>query len=625
MSLLLLLGDQITGASATEPEVRCQIDFDPPAATDVSSDLRGFSFSRGKQRELDRYQAGRGNVVLSNADRKYDPSYSSSPYNGDIKPQRRIRLPINYAGTTHMMIEGYIDSWDQEQRGPHDAVANVSFTDGFKVLNRRTLPRSVYTLEVAADSPSRWYRLDETAGSTTVFDAISSAHGVTIGAPTFGASSLVDRDDGGAMTLDGIVSTGPGFWTDIARFPAAISGTQAFAIEFWVKCAPQTDGAAIFHQGLSILSNFVEVQVRGTGAFLGLVDFRVANLTGLRSTVRVDDNAAHHIVCVRDSSGNCSIYVDGVDRTDGTGVVSMPGSVTTAPMYVGSELGIQAGFTGTIDELAIYGSALSAARIAAHNSAGRTPWTGDLPGARLERVLDAVNWPDSRRDLDTGATTLQGADLGQTALEHAQKVEESEFGQLFVDKHGNVKFVGRVETTNKTAVATITDDSHYQASDPEYTDELIRNEATISRADGVAQTYRDQASIDEYLINSYTRDGLFHDSDALSLYAAQYIVNISKDPQLRIQSLTVMPKHDPATLFPLLLALELGDWITIQETPQNVTPAITHTAVVEGIGLQWSPKSWVFTLNLSPFGTDAIFELDAPASNPGLDFMRLFF
>lgn len=620
--------------TAGEPAVGCEIAFtstpnaEEPAYLDVSTDLRAFSYSRGKQRELDRYQAGRGSLTLINSNRRYDPSYTGAgdPYNGNIKPQKRVRIPVTYNGATHYLFEGFIDSWDQQRKGPHTSEVTVSFTDGFKVLSKRTLPRSVYTREVSLDSPIRWYRLDEAQSTSLVFDSVAGADGTLFGTPTFGTSGLIDRDSGTAMTVAGNGGTPAGVFLDTPIHGSAIpAGSDGFSVEFWIQCSEQTaDDGVVFVQFPPAITGFVEVKVRETGAFVGLVQFRVGNLIGRLSNVRVDNGVRHHVVCVCDSAGGLTIYIDGVDRTDYSVGTNGTLPVVSAPAWIGGYTTGDA-FSGIIDELAIYNTVLTATQISTHNSAGRTPWTGDTPAERLERVLDAVDWPQSRREIDTGTSVLQGADLGQSGLEHAQKVEGSEFGQLFISKAGVLRLVGRVDTTNKTPVATLTDDDDYQASDPEYTDELLKNSVTVSRAEGVAQLYEDQTSIDEFEINSYTTDGLFHNSDLLSRHAAEYIVNVSKDPLLRISSLTIMPKGNPQTLFPLLLALELGDWLTIEETPQDVGSAITHTAVVEGIMLDWSPKSWVFTVSLSPFGTDDVLELDAGSDNGGLDDARLFF
>jgi hypothetical protein len=70
---------------------------------------------------------------------------------------------------------------------------------------------------------------------------------------------------------------------------------------------------------------------------------------------------------------------DGVTQrlfVNGTQVASVAlsggASVTANPLYLGSWGGSEEFFSGTIDEAAVYGKALSAARIAEHYAAGTT-------------------------------------------------------------------------------------------------------------------------------------------------------------------------------------------------------------------------------------------------------------
>lgn len=612
-------GDTFQGLDNNEPAFGVEIAFttkpnaEIPVFVDLSTDLRAFSFSRGKQRELDRFQAGRGNVVLSNESRQYDPNHSGSPHNGEIKPQKRIRVAATYEGINYSVIEGFIDNWDQISNGPTDAIASVSFTDGFKLLNKAGLESSVYAQEVSFDSPVAWWRLDEPEGSTTAYDTTENDRDASIlDGPDLGEASLISREGGSSI-----------FFThsdaNRVEYVGRVIDSFPYTIEAVVQVTDNTDiFRVIYYEAWGSsdtdAGHYFAVDDSTNGNQRKLV-YEIFDGPGvaeraLYSTSDIDDGAVHHVAVVATSGTDIKLYVDGVDetniRTDNTAsVVSGAGyriGIGNFPAF-STDVG-QFGLGGYLQMVAVYDQALNIDQIATHAEAVSTPWNNDTPAERVGRVLDHISWPESRRELDTGASVLQSADIANTsALEHVQKVGDSEFGKLFIDKHGNVRLVARENQWNKTPVATLTDDDHYQASDPEYTDELIRNDVTVSRSEGKAQRVKDQDSISEYFLNSYTTDGLLHDDDDLSLFAAQYIVDIYKDPQLRISGLTIMPQGDPTTLFPILLALELGDWITVEETPQNVGSAITHTAVVEGISLDWSPKNWVFNLNLSPADT----------------------
>jgi hypothetical protein len=94
--------------------------------------------------------------------------------------------------------------------------------------------------------------------------------------------------------------------------------------------------------------------------------------TGYGPTTRVDDGAWHHVVVVFDRDAATIVYVDGVAATTAG---AMTGSVSnTSSFLVGKSGNASFGyFAGDLDEVAIYPSALPAARVTAHRSRGLTP------------------------------------------------------------------------------------------------------------------------------------------------------------------------------------------------------------------------------------------------------------
>ena len=86
---------------------------------------------------------------------------------------------------------------------------------------------------------------------------------------------------------------------------------------------------------------------------------------------------------------------------------------------------------------------------------------GQLSGARINALLDAISWPATMRDVDTGLTTMQ-ADPGtaRTSLAAMQTVETSEYGALYVDAAGSFVFQDRSVTVGSTgATPTVFNDN----------------------------------------------------------------------------------------------------------------------------------------------------------------------
>jgi hypothetical protein len=157
---------------------------------------------------------------------------------------------------------------------------------------------------------------------------------------------------------------------------------------------------------------------------------------------------------------------------------------------------------------------------------------GDLSGARINDILDQINWPATMRDVDAGLTTLQ-ADPGtnRTALQAMQTVADSEYGALYVDESGSFVFQDRQVTASSiggTPTVFADDGSGIDYANAQWilNDTLIFNKATITRVGGSAQVATNQDSIDKYFLHSYFLDGLLMQTDAVALdYANAYLAS----------------------------------------------------------------------------------------------------
>lgn len=239
----------------------------------------------------------------------------------------------------------------------------------------------------------------------------------------------------------------------------------------------------------------------------------------------------------------------------------------------------------------------------------------ELSGARVAAALDEGGWPANRRAIDLGASTLIAGTLSGSALEHLQLATDSEFGNLFMDAAGTVVFEGRGSLFNQANYGTFGDgvgELGYADIVWDFSDQLIRNDVTVTRTGGTPQRVEDAASITAYLRHSYTRDGLIHDSDLVSLSAAEFLVTQYKDPLLRVTSLDIAPRRSPSTLFPQVLGRGLTDRITVMRRPQGIGAAISQESVIEGITheIDASQRSWRTSWQLSPAYVGCFIEFD---------------
>lgn len=249
-----------------------------------------------------------------------------------------------------------------------------------------------YSSIVKADSPLAYWRLGETNG-TLAADSAGSRNGEYKNAPSLGLPGALNSD---ANTAAGFV--GAGHRVDVAD-DASLRMNSSFSIEFWAKLNSYVNtypglirkgssgstatGFLVFY-GSDLRPTFKRAGIAkktSTGAALSTNTFR------------------HYVVTYDEPTQTMKWFVGGV--LDGTFSVSLPDSVDASAFQLGR--GDHYG-NHVMDEVAVYGSALSPGRVAAHHEAGRsgcidiadatektyTATAADL-GARLRVKVTATN------------------------------------------------------------------------------------------------------------------------------------------------------------------------------------------------------------------------------------------
>ncbi|HEX4459956.1 MAG TPA: LamG domain-containing protein [Polyangia bacterium] len=268
-------------------------------------------------------------------------------------------LPSLHVGA-HQLLDAEIDLTPPPVAPPPDDLA---------------LPpsRPSYASVVLADAPLAYYRLDEPAGATVAVDASpnhldgSYGAGVTRGAPgLITDSDVAARFNGGNWSLDSIVA--------VPR-SLVLEPTAAVSIELWLQpFANNPDFATLIDYGDSGNVNheppYGAIIIQNT---LGTLLFTDGGSTDLDSVTEPALQHTYHYVQTYDGSA-LKLYVDGVLEAEGEAAGLLDG-------YGQSGLGIggtsvdtsSVVFTGTLDEVAIYGVALTPQQVLAHYAAGTAP------------------------------------------------------------------------------------------------------------------------------------------------------------------------------------------------------------------------------------------------------------
>jgi hypothetical protein len=228
------------------------------------------------------------------------------------------------------------------------------------ILLDRTSGTSAYSKAVLADAPSGYWRLGDT-GTTTAVDTASGDNGTYTNGPSQGQASLLAGDGANASTsFDGT--------NDYVRIPttSALSPTGRLTLEAWIK--PTSLPAAGSFASIMTKAESYTLQFNGPR-----LEFTIIQ-NGIRKRLQAPSGAVstgqiYHVVGTYD--GNTQrLYLNGkeVASTPLTGGASSSANA----LYLGSWGGSGEFFKGTIDEAAVYGSALSATQVSAHYAAGGT-------------------------------------------------------------------------------------------------------------------------------------------------------------------------------------------------------------------------------------------------------------
>lgn len=145
-----VLDDPVKGVLGTAP-------LSDEVWTDITAYANEFNSRRGASRAegpVIRFEAGTLSVTLDNADRRFDPTNSASPYwsagagRSQVEPMRPVRVIADYQGASYPVFSGYADEWAISYEEPSMSFCVLTATDATKVLS--DFDRVALTSEVGA-------------------------------------------------------------------------------------------------------------------------------------------------------------------------------------------------------------------------------------------------------------------------------------------------------------------------------------------------------------------------------------------------------------------------------------------------------------------------------------------
>lgn len=333
---------------------------------------------------------------------------------------------------------------------------------------------NAYEDEVFADSPVFLATMEEASGNLT--DIIGSKTGTVNGSPTYGVTGPIN----GKTAIDMAAVTD---FFDFADHADLDLGDGPFSIELWYRRDEDTGAiATLLHKGTDGYMVAVTAADQLVLDKVGLAGYLVGE-----SGTTPADGTWHHIVITRSAAGagNTLVYKDGVEsHTDSQPAVAL--ADTTSVLRLGQEASSNR-IGGALAYVALYKSALSSTRIAAHyNAATGSVVSGSFTAdAHIKSTISGSFTANSNiRKNDIAGTFTADAYIRQT------------FASTFT-ADAYIK---------KTIAGTFTADSNIRRND-------------------IAGTFTADAYIKQTFTSSFAADAFIRQTIAGSLTADAYIKN----------------------------------------------------------------------------------------------------
>ncbi len=287
-----------------------------------------------------------------------------------------------------------------------DPFGNVLSLPATNPVTIGTGTTSPYEKDVVQDGASAFWRLGESSGST-VYDHAGFNDATASGGVTRGAAGAIQGDPDGASDFSG--------GSDGIVVSPAMATTPSFTTEAWFKTTTTSGGKIIgYGNATSGTSGSYDRHVYMDNAGHLIFGVYPGGVRTIQSSKSYNDGAWHQVVASQSAAGT-ALYVDGKK-------VAGDSSTTSAQPYAGYwRIGgdnlngwpsqpSSSNFSGTIDDVAVYPSALSLAQIQQHYTvSGRTL---DIPAAPSDTYGKAVfnDAPDLYWRLgENGGTTAKDA------------------------------------------------------------------------------------------------------------------------------------------------------------------------------------------------------------------------
>lgn len=228
---------------------------------------------------------------------------------------------------------------------------------------RRRVAALAYAALILSHGPVAYYRLGESSGTVAADASGNGRNGTYGGTVTFGAAGAIAGDADTGITLS---KAAPGR-VEITDPTLRDLPLADFSIEFWAHSSSSNSvsTAVSWHGGDDIVIYPFDANAGGNGFRIFWRD-RGQSVIDENGIERAD-GIYRHFVVTRSGSG-ITLYVNGASAVAASLAAGTEGPFTG--LWLGGFAEATQNFTGTLDEVAFYSRALTAAEILEHYNAG---------------------------------------------------------------------------------------------------------------------------------------------------------------------------------------------------------------------------------------------------------------
>jgi hypothetical protein len=551
---------------------------------DITSFVRSVDVTRGVSRELDTYQAGSCTVVLDNNLRTFDPSYTSSPYYGEVKPQAAVRITSGNV----VIFTGFVDNWEFDYQIVADATATLVAYDSISRLNKTELNAFTFSPEKTDVRVSRVLDKVEVAWPT-------GAREISQGTITVGADS---------------VSAGTTAWSYIQTVAQSEAGA-AFV---------SSTGDVVFKgQSFSLVPNVVTTS-RTNLCLNPSFETNNTNWTGTRTSAQSYKGS-------RSLLGTSYYQWDWLPPAYTEVYYGVLYADTTSTWVKNTSYTFSIWVYSTIDQEVTIVAGFK-----------RTTSPARIDSGSETKYLTANTWTRLTATAIPGADSMKAyleIDGNETLYADAALIEASSYADEYFDgtfrptDTSLITYTSVWNGTTNNSTSTMTINTTYDAFVPNsivlgdqggtaipYTDvavvyasETLYNNVVVGIAAGTATTTNESLGT-AYGIRTLTVDPALVADTANGTALANYLLGLYENPNLRFDSVGLALESLTAEQQVQVLSSDIWSAASITYTPSAIGSAIDAFQRIVGVSHSITPETHRVIFNLAEYGDR--FRLDSP-------------